>query len=95
MHETKCSEEEIKSIARKIWKGCETVATNAKGAAEGIGILWNPWEVNLSGFIATPFSLSADFHILGTKIKGFMTNVYGPSSAEQKLSFLDLFSVIK
>ena len=82
LQETKCSEEELKSIARKIWKGCETVATNAKGEAGGMGILWNPREVNLSGIVATPFSLSVYFHILGTRIKGFLTNVYGPPMEE-------------
>ena len=66
LQETKCLEEELKSIARKIWKGCETVATDAKGVAGGMGILWNPQEVNLLGIVATPFSLSANLHILGT-----------------------------
>jgi len=51
-----------------------------------MGILWNPWEVNFSGFVATPFSHSVEFHILGTRIKGFMTNVYGPPREEHKLS---------
>ena len=74
--------EEITSIAQKIWNGCESVAIDAKGAAGGLRILWNPWEVNLSGFIATSFSLSVDFHILGTRIKGFLTNVYGPPRVE-------------
>ena len=49
---------------------------DAKGALGGMGILWNPEEVNLSGFVAIQFSLSTDFHIVGIKIKGFMTNVF-------------------
>ena len=65
LQETKCSGEELSSIAQKIWKGCESVAIDARGAVGGLGIVWNPREVNLSGFLATPFTLSADFHILG------------------------------
>ena len=86
--------EELTSIAQKISKGCESVEINAKGATGGMGILWNPWDVNFSSFVATPFSHSAEFHILGTRIKGFMTNVYGPPREEHKLSFLDSLSVI-
>ena len=95
LQETKCSEEELKSIAEKIWKGCEMVAIDSKGATRRIGILWIPREVNLSGFVATPFSLSIDFHILGTRIRGFFTNIYGPPREEQKLSFLDSLTFIK
>ena len=56
-------------------------------AAGRIGILWNPREVHLYNFAATQHSLSAAFHIIGTKIKGFITNVYGPPRAEQKVQF--------
>ena len=68
---------------------------DSKGAAGGIDILWNPQEVNLSGFVATSFFLSVDFHILGTRIRGFFTNIYGPPKVEQKLSFLDSPNFIK
>ena len=41
LQETKCLEEEQKSIAGKIWKGCEMVEIDSKGMVGGIGILWN------------------------------------------------------
>ena len=81
MLETKCSGKELTSIDQKIWNGCESNAIDDKGVAGGLGILWNPREVNLSILLENSFSLSVDFHILGTRIKGFLTNVYGPLKA--------------
>ena len=94
MQETKCSETDLKSIGGKVWKGCETVAVDAKKADGGIGILWNPKEVFLYNFSATQYSLAAVFHILGTGIRGFMTNVYGPLREKQKMQFLDSLRMI-
>ena len=51
--------------------------------------------MHLSGFLATPFTLSIEFHIVGTRIRGFISNLYGPPRAEQKTAFLDLISYIK
>ena len=93
--ETKCTGEELSSIAWKVWKGCESVAIDSRGAVGGLVILWNSWEVNLSYFLETPFTLSAYFHILGTRIKGLVTNVYGPPRVEKKLAFLDSITDIK
>ena len=78
-----------------MWKGSESVAVDARGAAGGLGILWNPREVHLSGFIATPCTLTADFHIIGTRIRGVISNVYGPPRAEQKPTFLESISDLK
>ena len=82
LQKTKCLGEELASIAQKVWKGCESIAVNARGAAGGMGILWNPRVVLLSGFLATTCTLSTDFHILGTRIWGVISNVYGPPRAE-------------
>ena len=60
----------------------------------GFGILWNPKEVSLYNFSATQHSLSAAFHILGTNIWGFITNVYGPHREEHKMQFLDSLRMI-
>ena len=95
LQEIKCSGDELSSIAQKIWKGYESVAIDSRGVVGGFGILWNPREVNLSGFLETPFTLSAYFHVLGTRIKGFISNVYGTSRAEQKMVFVDSISKIK
>ena len=95
LQETKCSGEELASIAQKVWKGCESVAVDARGAAGGLGTLWNPCVVLLSGFPATTCTLSADFHILGTRIRGVISNVYGPPRPEQKPAFLESLMNLK
>ena len=82
LQETKCLETKLKSIGGKVWKECKTVAVDAKKVAGGIGFLWNPKEVFLYNFSRTQYSLSVSFHILGTGIRGFMTNVYCPPREE-------------
>ena len=47
LQETKFSGEELLSITQKVWKGWESVAIDARGAAGGLGILWNPRKVHL------------------------------------------------
>ena len=84
-----------KEHRRKVWKGCEAIVVDAKKAAGGIGILWNPREVSLFDFSASWHSLSAAFHILGTSIRGFMTNVYGPPRVKEKMQFMDSLRMIK
>ena len=51
--------------------------------------------MHLPVFLATPFTLLVDFHVIGTRIRGFISNVYGPLRAKQKTNFLDLISDIK
>ena len=41
------------------------------------------------GFLTTNCTISAEFHILGTRIRGFISNVYGPPRADQKPAFLE------
>ena len=94
LQETKCSKIELKIIGGKVWKGCEAIAVDANKVVGGIGILWNPKEVSLFNFSATQHFLYAAFHILGTCIWGFMTNVYGLPRAEQKIQFLDSLRMI-
>ena len=45
LQETKCSEEELKTVGGKLWRGSEIIAMKSKWATGGIGILWNPREV--------------------------------------------------
>ena len=61
LQETKCSEDELKIIGEKVWRGCEAIVVDAKGVTREIGILWNSREVSLSEFMATQFSLSSAF----------------------------------
>ena len=49
----------------------------------------------MSGFFTTNCSISADFHILGTRIRGIITNVYGPSKVDQKQKFIESLSNLK
>jgi len=88
IQETKCSEESFKSIASKIWKNCEASTIDASSPAGGIGIIWNPLGLSITNFMATKFSISVEFHILGTNSKGFLTNVYGPFKLASKQLFL-------
>ena len=75
--------------------GSEAIVVDAKGAARGISILWNPRVVSLYEFYATHFSLLADFQILGTCTRGFMTNVYGSPREEQKRKILESLGRLK
>lgn len=51
---------------------------DANGGTRGLGILWNPNLVSLTNFVASRNMLSGRFHILGTSVRGVITNVYGP-----------------
>jgi len=51
--------------------------------------MWNPKEVSLSGFVPIYYSFSSIFHVLGTNVKGILTNVYGPYLMTKKQDVLD------
>ena len=51
--------------------------------------------VTLLGFLATNCTISADFHILGTRIRGFISNVYGPLKVVQKQAFIESLTDLK
>ena len=65
------------------------MALDANGSAGGLGILWNPNQVSLTNFVASRNMLSGHFHILGTSIRGVVTNVYGPFQLARKTAFLE------
>ena len=95
LQETKCTWEELKKIARKAWPRCQTVGNDAIGSVGGIGILWNPNLISLSGFRASRHSISGFFKIVGTNQEGFITNVYGPSQSSGKTDFLASMHTLK
>ena len=95
LQETKCSGEELANTAQKVWKGCESIAIDAKGVAGGPIILWNPYMVTLSSFLATNCIILADFNILSTRIRGFISNVYGPPKVVQKQAFIESLTDLK
>lgn len=65
------------------------VATDAIGGAGGMGILWNTREVNLGDLRASIFISTTPFHILGSSVRGAISNVHGPSNAAIKSTFLE------
>lgn len=71
------------------------MALDAVGAAGGLGILWNPNLVTLSNFLASRNMLLTCSHVLGTSVRGVLTNVYGPFQLAWKLSFLEELRSLK
>ena len=62
---------------------------DAQGASGGLSISWNPLLINLGDALASRHSLSASFHILGSSIRAFLMNVYGPQMADSKRNLLN------
>ena len=65
------------------------IGVDASGAEGSLGILWDPKVVSMDEFHATHFYISTAFHLLGTGIKGTVSNIYGPSTTVNKQYFLD------
>lgn len=89
LQETKCSSKDLENFDKRFWKGAEVMALDATGAMGGLGILWNPNLVSISNFVASRNMLSACFHVLGTLVRGVITNVYGPFQLACKPTFLE------
>ena len=79
----------MQNIGQKIWKGSQVMAIEADGMQGGIAILWREREVDLTGWRAGHFSLSADFHIQGLEMRGTIMNIHGPSAFPQKHEFVN------
>ena len=88
LQETKCNSEEMSKISKRVWKGSKVVARDAEGATGGFALMWNPNLVSMSNPCSTSFSISGRFQILGSNIKGVVTNVYGPFQPSKNSSFL-------
>ena len=58
IQETKCSEDNLQTMEKKIWKNSDSIAIDALGAAGGLGILWNPLDIGLTNFMAMKFTIS-------------------------------------
>lgn len=95
LQETKCESEEMIKITKRAWKGARVVTREAEGVAGGLALLWNPNLVCLNSLCATHFSIFGRFQILGTKIKGVVTNVYNPFQICKKSTFLASLSDLK
>ena len=51
-------------------------------------------EIKLTNFLATHYIIFADFHILGTSLRGILTNVYRPFSLAPKQAFLNSLKML-
>ena len=78
LQETRCSSEDLRNFGKNFWKEAETMDLDANGAIGGLGFLWNPILVSIHNFVASRNMLSTYFHILGTFVRGVITNVYVP-----------------
>jgi hypothetical protein len=68
---------------------------DAAKASGGIEISWNPTTITLNDFTTTINSISASYHLIGTDTHGFITTVYGPQSADQKINLLNFMDWYK
>lgn len=89
LQETKCSSEDLGNFGKRFWKAAKVMALDVTGATGGLGILWNPTLVSISNFVMSINMLSTCFHVLGTSIRGVITNVYGPFQLARKSTFLE------
>ena len=89
LQETKCPSDTAASILAWIWKNCLTIEISTHGSSGGLSISWNPLLTTLDDILASRHSLSASFHILGSSIRGFLMNVYGPQMVDSKKNLLN------
>jgi hypothetical protein len=64
------------------------VAVDAMEASCDLAIAWNS-EITLNDFMSTVNTLFSSFHILGTNIRGYLMNVYGPQIPDQKIRMIE------
>ena len=95
MQETKCSSSTFHSILSRLWPGCDTTAVDSVRTFGGISITWDPSIISLSHFHASHHFIQASFHLIGTSIKGLLSNVYFPQIAASKIQVLDDLSAIR
>ena len=53
----------MQAIRSKLWCGIQGIAIDARGVAGGLAILWQPKALHFNNFIATRFSISANFQV--------------------------------
>ena len=83
------------AILARIWKKCTTISIDAQGTSGGLSISWNPHIISLNYALASRHAIYASFHILGSRIKGFLMNVYGPQNAREKKTFLSILTSLE
>jgi exonuclease III len=88
LQETKCTSKDVDKLLPYCWKHGVVVSVGAIGTTGGLAILWNTNSVMLENFIATRWSVTTDYRLIGSNKLGHLTNVYGPASIREKPSFL-------
>ena len=89
LKETKCYEQRFLELVGKVWRNNECIKIDAVGATGGLGIFGDPAQISLKGFVTSHHSLSIDFLLVGSTIRGNMTNVYGPHTSNLKEGFIE------
>ena len=72
----------------KLWRNCQSIVIDARGASRGIPIAWDPSLIDLNILSYTRNSLSSSLNILGTKCHGFLLNIYGPQTPTLKSNMI-------
>ena len=89
LQETKCTSGIISQMMARIWKDFITIAIDAQGASEGLSISYNPLLITLDEPASSCHSLFTSFHILGSSIRGFIMNFYGPQTVNNKMNLMN------
>ena len=84
IHETKCTYQTLEKIAKTNWYNSNFIVVDGMGSFGGLSLFWNPREIMMDNFDATPRTLSTSFHFIGMNKNGFITNIYGPQVLEKK-----------
>jgi exonuclease III len=88
LQETKWVGEEDSQILSKCWKQAKLVEVDAKGAAGGIVILWNPSTILMEGLFTSKWTITTSFRLIGSNKPYFVMNFYDPATPGDKEAFL-------
>ena len=94
IQETKCNSNTLGSILSKSWPGSHSIAVDASGASGGLAIAWDPQAISITDAHAAHNLIQATFHIIGTNIRGHLTNVYFPQDSMQKIVLLNTMEML-
>lgn len=72
----------------RLWIKEKIVVITAEGSYGGLGLSWDPSQLNMKSLSQNSYVLSTSFHLLGTNLHGFLSNVYGPQASIRKQEML-------
>jgi hypothetical protein len=64
------------------------MSIDAIGMVNGLAILWNPIFVLMENLFTTRWEISVEYILIGSNRLGFITNVYGPATQRDKVTFI-------